>query len=112
MAHTLNADERYEQSTDYYQKAISLFETTGAAEQAARTRLGFMAALYMMGKYDEAMRVADSAERWFQANNHLSGLAKVYANIGNLNYRREQHQAALRYQSKARYLFEQLQDGQ
>ncbi len=110
MAHALNADERYEQSTDYYQKAISLFETTGAGEQAARTRLGFMAALYMMGKYDEAIREAESAERWFQANNHLSGLAKVYANIGNLNYRREQHQAAFQYQSRARNLFEQLQD--
>jgi tetratricopeptide (TPR) repeat protein len=110
MAHALNADEQYEQSTEYYQKAISLFENTGAGEQAARTRLGYIAALYMMGKYDEAMSVASDAERWFQANNHASGLAKLYANIGNLNYRREKHQAALTYQSKARALFEHLKD--
>ncbi len=38
MAHTLNADEQYSESLDYYQKAISLFENTGAAEQAARTK--------------------------------------------------------------------------
>ena len=110
MAHTLNADERYDQSVDYYQKAIALFESSGSGEQAARTRLGFVAALYMMGKYNEALDVAADAERWFQANNHLSGLAKVYTNIGNLSYRREEHQVALQYHSKARTLFEQLKD--
>src|SRR5437870_4530980 len=110
MAHTLNADEQYDQSVDYYQKAIALFESSGSGEQAARTRLGFVAALYMMGKYDEALDVAAVAERWFQANNHLSGLAKVYTNIGNLSYRREEHQVALQYHSKARALFEQVKD--
>src|SRR3989442_5556013 len=69
MAHTLNADEQYEQSVDYYQKAIALFESSGSGEQASRTRLGFIAALYMMGKYDEAMKVAGTAEQWFKANN-------------------------------------------
>ena len=110
MAHTLNADEQYNESLAYYQKAISLFETTGLGEQAARTRLGYTAALYMIGKYDDALNVAAAAENWFQANNHLSGLAKVYTNIGNLNYRREKHQVAHHYQSKARALFEQLED--
>jgi tetratricopeptide (TPR) repeat protein len=110
MAHTLNADEQYEQSVEYYQKAIALFESGGAGEQAARTRLGFVTALYMMGKYDDAMEVAGAAEQWFQANNHLSGLAKVYTNIGNLSYRREQHQVAMKYHAKARALFEQLKD--
>src|SRR5437763_12680397 len=28
MAHTLNADEQYESSLDYYKKAIALFENT------------------------------------------------------------------------------------
>ena len=104
MAHTLNADEQYAQSVDYYQKAIALFEICGSGEQAARTRLGYIAALYMMGKYDEAMEAAGVAERWFQANNNLSGLAKVYSNIGNLNYRREKNQVALQYHAKARSL--------
>jgi tetratricopeptide (TPR) repeat protein len=110
MAHTLNADEQYEQSIEYYQKAIALFDSCGSGEQAARTRLGFVAALYMMGKYDEAIEIAGQAEQWFQSNNHLLGLAKVYTNIGNLGYRREQYQVALQYHSKARVLFEQLKD--
>jgi tetratricopeptide (TPR) repeat protein len=110
MAHTLNADEQYQQSIDYYQKAIALFENSGSTEQAVRTRLGYMASLYMMGRYDESMNVAGVAERWFQANNHFLGLAKVYTNIGNLNYRRELHREALHYHSRARALFEQLQD--
>jgi tetratricopeptide (TPR) repeat protein len=110
MAHTLNADEQYEQSVEYYRKAIALFESGESAEQAARTRLGFISALSMMGKYDDAMVVAAEAERWFQANSHVSGLAKLYTNIGNLSYRREQHQIAMTYHSKAQSLFEQLQD--
>jgi tetratricopeptide (TPR) repeat protein len=110
MAHTLNADEQYEQSIDYYQKAIALFEGSGSRDQAARTRLGFIAALYMVGKYDEALAVAGEAERWFKANNQALGLAKVYTNVGNLNCRREQYRDALMYHSKARALFEQLKD--
>jgi tetratricopeptide (TPR) repeat protein len=110
MAHTLNVDEQYDQSIDYYRKAITLFESCGAAEQANRTRLGFIASLYMTGKYDEAMAVAGDAERWFQLHNQLLGLAKVYTNIGNLNYRRERHREALQYHGKARSLFEQLKD--
>ena len=110
MAHALNADEQYGQCIDYYQKAIALFESVGAGEQAARTRLGFMAALYMTGKYDEALTVARDAERWFQSNNHRLGLAKVYGNLGNLYMRREQHVVALEHHSKACALFERLQD--
>ena len=110
MAHTLNADGQYEPSLDYYLKAIALFENSGSGEEAARTRLGHIAALYMMGRYDEAIEVARVAEQWFLANNHFSGLAKLYTNIGNLNYRREQHQIGLQYHLKARVLFEQLQD--
>src|SRR2546426_9016702 len=110
MAHSLNADGQYEPSLDYYLKAIALFESSGSGEQAARTRLGHVAALYMMGRYDDAIEQAQIAEQWFLTNNHVSGLAKLYTNIGNLNYRREQHQIGLQYHSKARTLFEQLQD--
>ena len=110
MAHTLNADEQHEQSLDYYEKAILLFENVGAAEQAARTRLGYTAALYMTGKYDDSLANAVTAERWFQANNHPTGLAKVYGNMGNLWMRREQHVLALQHHQKARALFEQLED--
>ena len=110
MAHTLNADEQHEQSLDYYEKAILLFENVGAGEQAARTRLGHMADLYMTGKYEESLATGVTAERWFQANNHPTGLAKVYGNMGNLWMRREQHVLALQHHQKARALFEQLQD--
>ena len=110
MAHTFNAAERYDESLPHYQKAIDLFESGGAGEQAARTRLGFMAALYMTGKYDEAIDVADCAEQWFRANNHFLGMAKISANIGNLYYRREMHQQAMKYHYKARDLFERLND--
>jgi tetratricopeptide (TPR) repeat protein len=112
MAHTLNANEQHSESLDYYEKAIMLFESVQAGEQAARTRLGYMAALYMTGKYDESLACATAAEQWFEAHNHLSGLAKVCGNRGNLYMRREQHVVALQHHTKARVLFEQLQDWQ
>ncbi len=112
VAHTLNAGEQYEESLEYYRKAVTLFESVGAAEQASRSRLGFTAALYMAGNYKEALSNAMIAERWFQANDHQSSLAKIYGNLGNLYYRRDQHDIALQYHRKARALFEQLQDRQ
>ncbi len=110
MAHALNLDEQYKQSIEYYQKAIVLFESSGSSEEAARTRLGFMTSLYMIGRYDEATGVASEAEAWFSTNRQPLGLGKVYTNIGNLNYRRELHREALKNHSKARALFEQLKD--
>ncbi|MBI4473632.1 MAG: tetratricopeptide repeat protein [Acidobacteria bacterium] len=110
MAHTLNAAERYDESLEHYRKAIDLFEGQNAGEAAARTRLGYMAALYMTGRYDEAIRVADDASRWFRENNNFQGLAKIAANTGNLYYRREQHWTALKHHARARELFEKLQD--
>jgi tetratricopeptide (TPR) repeat protein len=95
VAHALNVDEQYDQSLDYYQKAIALFESSGSPDQAARTRLGFIAALCMIGKYNEAIAVGAEAEEWFKSKNQPLGLAKVYANIGNLNYRREHYRDAL-----------------
>jgi tetratricopeptide (TPR) repeat protein len=69
-----------------------------------------MAALYMIGKYDESLAVARVAERWFQANSYVSGLAKIAANLGNLFDRREQHTTALQHHYRARDLFERFQD--
>jgi hypothetical protein len=110
LAHTLNAAEQYEQSLEHYRKALDLFESVGAAEEAARTRLGFMAALYMMGRYQESLETGDAAERWFKDNNHITGLAKIHTNKGNLYYRRELYQQALQHHSVARKLFEQLEN--
>ena len=75
VAHSLNADEQYEPSIEYYQKAIALFEGAGLGELAAQTRLGSMVALYMTGKYEEAATAAAASEQWFSASNDLSGLA-------------------------------------
>jgi tetratricopeptide (TPR) repeat protein len=110
MAHALNTAEKYEQSIEHYQRSIELFERLEAGELAARTRLGLMAALFMIGRYDESLEVATLATQWFQLNNHLQGLAKVAANTGNLYFRREEHKIALQHHGRARQLFEKLED--
>src|SRR5688500_15228336 len=54
-AHSCNVAEEYEQSLEHYERAIELFEGSGAGEQAARTRLGYMAALFTTGRYEKAL---------------------------------------------------------
>src|SRR6476660_8598828 len=50
MAYALNADERFEQSLEYYEHAIQAFDQSGLELKAAQTRLGMMMALSMLGR--------------------------------------------------------------
>src|SRR5690349_19294643 len=52
MAYVLNANEQFEDSVGHYSDAIALLEQQGAFDKAARTRIGFVAALFMTGRYD------------------------------------------------------------
>src|SRR5229473_6675189 len=68
MAYTLNANEDYTECLAFYGKCIESFERIGEHARAARTRLGFMTALSMVGKHDEAVRIGLIADEWFQQN--------------------------------------------
>ena len=58
LAYTFNADERYEDAIPYYDRAIKRLEETGEHAQAARQKIGYVAALFHAGRYKEALEVA------------------------------------------------------
>src|SRR4051794_27986422 len=58
LAYTLNADERYEEAIPYYDRTINRLEETGEHSQAARQKIGYVAALFHAGHYKEALEVA------------------------------------------------------
>src|SRR5881628_2840935 len=52
LAYSLTANEQYEEALPYYQRAIERLEQTGEPGQAARAKLGYIAALFHTGRYD------------------------------------------------------------
>src|SRR5688572_16415900 len=60
MALTLNANGQYFASIRYYRRALRYLDGLGHTEESARTRLGFIAALGMVGRYDEAALETDA----------------------------------------------------
>src|SRR5262245_33369805 len=58
LEYTLNADERYDEAIPYYDRAIRKLEETGEHGQAARQKIGYVAALFHAGRYQEALALA------------------------------------------------------
>src|SRR5438105_3517524 len=105
MAYTLNGNEQYEESLTHYRCSLEIFDSSGKVEIAARTRLGFVAALLATGRYTEAIEVAERARSSFAATNDMQGLARLYANLGNVYQRLHGCGRALDYHEKARGIF-------
>jgi CHAT domain-containing protein len=110
MAYVLNANEDYEESLEHYAKAVDGLEKSGAREKASRARIGYVAALFMTGRYQEAIENAKVADRFFLKTKDLDGHARLSANLGNLYHRLDEHARALTYQSKAIKLFRKLKN--
>jgi CHAT domain-containing protein/tetratricopeptide (TPR) repeat protein len=110
MAYTLNANEEYEDSLIHYRHALQIFDAAGRVEVAARTRLGFVAALKAIGRYTEAIEVAECARRSLVAIKDMQGLARLYANLANVYHRLDDSARALDYHEKARAIFRRQKD--
>ena len=97
LAYGLTANEQYEESLTYHERAIQGLDAEGDASQAARARLGYIAALFHTGRYQEALLVAAVAEDWFRKNNDEVGFARLCNNVANLYDRLNEHAQAFRY---------------
>ena len=69
LAYSLTADERYDESLPFYNRAIDSLEAAGDHGQAARVRIGYVAALFHVGRHEDALAAASVAEDWFKKNN-------------------------------------------
>jgi tetratricopeptide (TPR) repeat protein len=97
LAYSLTANEQYDESLPYYASTIHALDADGDTTQAARVRLGYIAALFHTGRYQEALAVAVVAEDWFKKNNDEVGFARLCNNIANLYDRLDEHASAYRY---------------
>ena len=112
LAYSLTANEQYEEALPYYQRAIERLEQTGEPGQAARAKLGYIAALFHTGRYDRALDVARTAEAWFEKNDDEIGFARLCTNIANLYHRLDEHMRAYRYHLMAVETFARIGDRQ
>src|SRR5262249_9167326 len=110
MAMTLNANEQYFASIRYYRRALNWLDSLGNTELAARTRLGFIAALGMVGRDQGAVYHAETAGENFEKIGGDHGHARLLTNLGNVHLRREDYQKALQCHSRAYEFLKSAQD--
>ncbi len=110
MALTLNANGQYFASIRYYRRALAALDSLGHHEQAARTRLGFIAALGILGQYEQVTIESWAAEKWFEKSGDDPGRARLLTNIGNVHQRRENYEQAIECLRRSHELFESIGD--
>ncbi|HTG72877.1 MAG TPA: CHAT domain-containing tetratricopeptide repeat protein [Terriglobia bacterium] len=111
LAYSLSADERWLDAIPYYEKAISGYESRGEHAFAARKlRIGFVSALMLAGRYEDALKAAAIAEHWLKASGDNEGYARLCTNLANLHQRLDQYQASCDYYAKALQVFESAGD--
>src|SRR3989442_514792 len=66
LAYSLTANEQYEEAIPYHKSAVEKLEQLGEHRQAARSRIGYVAALAHVGRLQEALGVASTAEQGTQ----------------------------------------------
>jgi tetratricopeptide (TPR) repeat protein len=112
LAYSLTANEQYEEAISYYRKFIEKLEEIGEYRQAARNRIGYVAALAHAGRRQEALEVAGIAEEWFVQNHDQEGRARLFTNLGILHRRLDEHPQSLEYYTRAAGIFRELGDRQ
>ena len=111
LAYSLSADEQWLDAIPYYEKAISAFESRGEHVFAARRlRIGYVNALMLAGRYEDALEAAETAEHWLKEGGDNEGYAKLCTNIANLHQRLDQYQQSCDYYSRALAVFEEQGD--
>ena len=110
MAYTLNANEEWNDAAPYYERAIRKYEARGDSLRGTRLHIGYVVALTHLGRYDEALKTAETAEAAFKAIGDEFRIARLYTNIANVYHRLDQHQRSYEYLVTAVRVFESLSD--
>lgn len=100
-AHAFRECGKFAESLRDYDAAARLFRKDGLIESAYRTVIGKMDALDLSGKYEQALREARRASRYF----HRAGLklweAKIHQNMGNIFQHTDRYSRALTFYNQA-----------
>jgi tetratricopeptide (TPR) repeat protein len=112
LAYTFNANEQYSNALEYYRLAIEGLENVQDHARAARTRLGYVTALSMVGRSDEAIEVGLRAQTYFLENGDDHGYARACVNIGNVYQRLDQPSDSFKLFENAIHYFRKANDEQ
>src|SRR6266516_1075378 len=95
-AQALRSADEYREAVAHYELAEHLFDRLGLATEVARTGLGHVWALRLLGRYDEAIRLGLHTRRFFRARGELLEAAKQTNNLGTVYRRMGRLEAARR----------------
>ena len=97
--HLHYAEARYEASIEAYRKALPLLETNEA--EAGRIYFGGLQPLIYLGRYDDAHEWAKRAKTIFERHNDVARLARLDVNVGNIFFRQDKYEEALKNYQEA-----------
>ncbi len=109
-ARTLRQEGRHADALLAFDEAAHLASTAGDAVLSAKTQIGKIDSLGMLGRYDEAFALGESTISTLEALGAEAEAARARCNVGNLYWRCDRYdEALLRYESATR-TFEALGD--
>src|SRR5687767_13156076 len=113
LAHSLAANEQDLEAIPYYERVVRSFDAHGSHQRGARIpHNGYISVLTQAGRYEDALNVARSAERWMKQVNDDVGYARLCTNIGNIYQRLDQYQKSHEYYAASAQIFEAVGDKQ
>lgn len=89
------AANRFPEALQSFERALGLFESTGDALEAARTRSNAIQTLIYLSRYDQALQWAAQAREVFAARGEPLRLARLDGNTANLLYRQDRFEEAI-----------------
>lgn len=101
-ARTLRQQGRHEEALTAFAEAVAEARAAGDTLLAAQVRIGEIDSLGMLGRYDEAIALAESLQPLLPARD----AARALGNLGSLHLRRDQYQDALHCYDRAALLHE------
>jgi CHAT domain-containing protein len=93
-----------------FDRASAAFRALDQAAPAAQTQVPKIAALAMLGQYDDAVSCAETTQRDLVSLGDMRGAGKVSVNLGALHVRRGDYAQAARHSREASVLFARVGD--
>jgi tetratricopeptide (TPR) repeat protein len=100
-ARVLHRSGRHAEANSLYESAIQVLREAGLKGEAATIQKPQVAALIMLGRYDDALRTARAARRVLARREPVE-LAQLETNIGHIYYRLDRYRQALQHYDRAR----------
>ncbi len=102
LAHILFTRGRYRQALRFYEMALSVFRRLEMEVEVGRTLYGgALQTLIYLGCYDQALSWAREARGIFERTGDRLRLARLESNMGNILYRQDHFEAALKHYGNA-----------